>query len=1013
MTCPQTPGKLVGMKFYRFGLCSIAALMCTALYCPQPAYAQWETPTAGGKLVNEPGFQNKGQITIPARSAAHDGYSRMVLDWPSRVSYKLTEPEKGVIVLGFQRRAVVDTTDVRQAPETNIGHIEVISGLNKPLQIAISIPPDAKYKVYNIGYKVVLDVEDVPGQKRGVFKIVKAKPVPQTDEKEPEDVLPTPVQDAEPVNEPVAIETKPVMIDWTETRNFNAAVFTRYGQAYFVTDNVQGAFAPRVAGDNAAIAKITEIPAEEGGKVYRLSLPQSKVSSISASSEKLGWTFTINPAEPPQPRSAGVRLTRNDKAQQAVEIAMPATGKMVKFSDPDTGEDFTVLPAANSMTALQSELSTPDFELVPSSAGVVVRPLNDGLSIEATPQLVSLSLPNGGMNYGDRLALAEPETTAPQQPAVQKSDQKRLLYFTRWLAGLPEHYAEGRQMLEQRLSKAKPEDKATGMLDLSRFELAHGYGPESLGYLELALEAAPALNRSVEYRALRGVGLALMGDGDNAIVDLRDPALNEFPEMGLWRAYALAQQYAWDDAYKAIPMDTSALSDYPMRIQTPLILSLAEVLLRKKDTARAERMLNILENNPKKPDTHQKAAIAYLRGEAERVKNQPLKAIEMWNQSAKSKDQLYRVKSILAQTVLQMHQRAIKPEEAIEKLERLRFAWRGDGLETQIAQVLGRLYMNNQQWDEAFELMRGAAGVAEGTEEGDAITASMTQSFSQLYTNPPKELKPLAAVSLYDRFPELVPPGEEGKAVMRGVADYLLRMDLLERAGGIYKKLLAQDKNNVEIMHDGLQLTAIQLLAREPEDALKTLQGEPILSTKGTADQERQRRLLAAKAFADLKRYDDAIGILEKLSADKDSLALIADTAWAAEKWELAARALNVLLKRSNPDMENLSDEQTSMMFNQAVALKLANNSKGLANLRTQYLTAIKDKNKRTQFEVLTRPSQEVTLADRQTLLDMTQEVDMFQSFLTQPTAVPAAAPAAAPAAPAPAAKAEEKPKEE
>lgn len=985
----------------------MAALMCSALYSPG-AHAQWEGPTVGGKFTNDPGYYNEGMMTIPARAAAHPNYSRLVLDWPSDVAYELKKPKDGVIVLSFKRRVLVDISDVRLAPETNFGYVEVISGLKDRLEIAISIPPKADYKAYKMGYKVVIDVNDVPGEKRGVFEVVPYKsagtaaPVKKEGKAVPAalsaDALTPPVLEA---SVPASSPATPVAVDWTQTQSFNTAMFTRYGYAYFVTDNVAGELPPSVTAGGKPFPT-TAIKAE-GGRAYRITLPEKTDHPvINARSERLGWSFIINSDTPPSARPAHIRLGKDSSGKQAVDIDMPRTSGTVRFSDPDTGETYTAMPSATSASLMDSVMSTPDFEILPSSSGLVARILNDRIAIKQDADIIQFSLP-GGMQYGARLNVAEPERhAAPAADSTTVSNQKRLLYFSRWLAGLPDQYTEGRQILEKRLSNALPDDKPAATLDLARYELAHGYGAEALGYLEIAQDLAPALNRSAEYRALRGVGFALMGDGENAMLDLRDPALSDFPEIGMWRAYALAQQFDWDNAAKAIPQDTSALNDYPRRIQTPLILSISEVLLRAKNPQRAEGMLSLLDSGGKKPSKHEEAAISYLRGEAQRLRNQPVKAIELWNVAAKSNDQLYRVKAILAQTVLQMQQRAIKPDEAIERLEKLRFAWRGDGLETQIAQILGRLYMNNQKWDEAFELMRSAAGVAAGTQEGDAITASMTQSFSQLFTNPPKELKPLAAVSLYDRFPELVPPGEEGKAVMRGVADYLLQMDLLERAAGVYMKLLPDDKNGQEILHDGLQLTAIHLLAREPEKALETLQEAPVSTAKGTTDQERHRRLLAAKAFADLKRYDDAIKILEKVSAKEDSLSLIADTAWAAEKWDLAGRALNVLLTRSNPDMENLTDEQIALVFNQTVAFKLANDANAIANLRTKYLSAIKDKNKRTQFEVLTRPAQEITLADRQTLLNMAQEVDLFKSFLTQGNANPAetAVPTATPAKP-------------
>lgn len=72
-----------------------------------------------------------------------------------------------------------------------------------------------------------------------------------------------------------------------------------------------------------------------------------------------------------------------------------------------------------------------------------------------------------------------------------------------------------------------------------------------------------------------------------------------------------------------------------------------------------------------------KYALNYLMGEAARQKGDAAKAIELWQPQIKGKDYLYRAKAGLSLTRLELDQKKIKPAEAIDRLEALRYSWRG------------------------------------------------------------------------------------------------------------------------------------------------------------------------------------------------------------------------------------------------------------------------------------------------------------------------------------------------
>lgn len=968
-----------------------------------PADAQFQTPNRGGKLKTESGFYTDALVTIPVRGAGHENYSRLVFEWPEKVAYELKEVQKGVLDFIFQRRALVDMGDVRAAPETNFGKVEVLSGLREHLHVRVTIPETAQYRAYPLGYKIVLDVDDVPGQKRGEGLPVNA---------EPAHAIPNAAEGAAPPAAP-ATEQQPLpttSFGWTATRVFPLAAFIRNDALYLVTDKDASdvTFAPQLKIGSIPADRIEKLPSDKG-QVYRVryGAPGSPIPDIAVTGGGLAWTITLNPAQKPDAKPATLDIVKQE-GQPALVANLPDANSTLTFTDPRSGETFTAV-----MTGKASPFSrnwrNGDAELIGGGTGFGIVPHNDRLSVKIDSGKVTIAAPNGldvaddalpPPNEEDEQAIVAAPKMSPEAPSLSR----RMFYFDRWLVGLPVKYFEARQELETKLSEAPEENKPEILLSLARFNLAYGFAPEALGYTDLAALMVPQLEQDAEFRALRGASLSLIGDGEAALRDLNDTALDSIPEIGVWRAFAATKYYDWQGAFQYMPTDLTVLSYYPQRIRSEITIALAETLLRASKPQDAEALLNsMVAGKTETLSNHEQAALDYLRGEAKRAQGQPIKAIEYWNKAETSNDQLYRVKATLAKTVLQMQERAVKPQEAIERLERLRFAWRGDGLETQIAQILGRLYLTNQKWDDAFTMMRDAAGFASGSAEGNAITAAMTQAFAQLFTNPPADIKPMEAIAIYDRFPELVPAGEEGKAVQRGLAQYLLQVDLLNRAGDIYEALIPYDKNGIETLNDGLQLVAVRLLAREPKEALAALDMPQIVAAKGTPEQMRQKSLLRARALSDLKRTDDALALLAGLSVANDTLSLITDTAWRAQRWDLAAQSLSMLLERTNLAADTLDERQTNLIVSQAVSLRLAGKEKELATLRARFLRRLADPVRQKQFDAISRPDQEVTLSDRETLLSMANEVDLFESFLnTAATATPAApvsAPAAAPAA--------------
>ena len=291
--------------------------------------------------------------------------------------------------------------------------------------------------------------------------------------------------------------------------------------------------------------------------------------------------------------------------------------------------------------------------------------------------------------------------------------------------------------------------------------------------------------------------------------------------------------------------------------------------------------------------------------------------------------------------------------------------------------------------------MRESAIVAAGTSLGDRITSEMEDLFTGLYMQDSVEdLSPLDAVTLYDQFSELIPTDEIGDKIVERLADRLTQVDLLGRASDLLAYQLNHRLSGLEAYNVGVKLAAIYLLDSNAPDALKTLDKtqklyDALPTDMQTKDKVEDMTLLRARALSRNGRPDQAISLLESLNDDPVTNRLRADIAWTAGYWDDAASALGDVIIDQNISLTRpLNEENTTLILHRAISLSLAGYRIALANMREKYTDAMVQTNKARIFEVITRPRQSASLADRDTLLGIVSEVDLFSDFLESYRAV-------------------------
>lgn len=235
-------------------------------------------------------------------------------------------------------------------------------------------------------------------------------------------------------------------------------------------------------------------------------------------------------------------------------------------------------------------------------------------------------------------------------------------------------------------------------------------------------------------------------------------------------------------------------------------------------------------------------------------------------------------------------------------------------------------------------------------------------------------MAPLAALSLYDEFRELTPPGLIGDRILEALADRLVEIDLLGRAGDLLDEQVAERLTGVEKSRVAARLALIRLLDGQPAEALAALDASVLDQMPEGLRRERAR--LRAKAFVDLGQDETALDLLASDdSAEADRLRV--EIARAAGRWgEVAAILMDRLPETGLP----LDESGAGQVLNAAVAQVLAGQRAELQRLARSYGTAMAVTAHAEAFRLLAGDGAERALA---TISAQLGQVEQAQAFMT------------------------------
>jgi hypothetical protein len=712
------------------------------------------------------------------------------------------------------------------------------------------------------------------------------------------------------------------------------------------------------------------IPAD-GGFAFRFAMPRGHHPVVLR--EENAWRVSLAEASAPPAHPLRVHRTTEDGFSPRLFIATAAAHGVVTVRDPLIGDRLVVVPVREGSTGLAQARHFPQLRLLSAAQGVVVEPLSDAVDVQIAETGIDI-------RAGDSLWVSDLPNRDPTMLATGSAGDQ-LFDVASW-ASQPGAFNQRRQDLTRRVALSDEESRHAARLDLARFFVAHGFGPEAIGELDLITAESPEVARRLDFIALRGAARILAGQAEAGRQDLQRGWLAESREAALWRAVAAADLAEWNRAAEEFARAEAQLYAYPQPLRDQLLLRAAETWVETGARRQATEALGrVAESGDGRREFG--PALAYLRGRLALQREDARAATIELARAADSDDRLYHRLGEMALIRHERQQGDLPRDEEIARLEALRFAWRGDRLEFEALTELADAYWRGDRFREALETWQDVTRLFPHNPEAAAIAEALSDRLISLFDGPDADdITPLSAVALFRDYEHLIPTEAERDRLTAILAERLVEMDLLSDAGDLLQGLVENRLSGAEKARMGARLAGIRLLDDRPDAAIAALD-ESAVAGLDDPELREERRLLRARALSELDDAGAALVLLEPAESDLAEAARL-DIAWRANDWPTAARLLAERRAPPPADGAAIAPEQAEIVVNSAIAMALSGDREGLDALVADYGPAMRESAQASTFALVTRPSIGIgPLADLASIREQMAEVDLFEQFLT------------------------------
>lgn len=709
----------------------------------------------------------------------------------------------------------------------------------------------------------------------------------------------------------------------------------------------------------------------ENGPFKAVRLLLSSVQLASAAVDDNSWVISIGNSviRASEPLTVSRKLGEHGFY---LNVPLTSVAGEVVFQDPSVGDNIHVLVADAPSRGLVRKQdfvmltilpSTHALAFVPVDSSIWTRIGEEGVAIESSKQL-NLSAVKGLRASASGKATTDEWYDFPLE--ITAND----------IAPAAE-FAERERGLVNDIVNAPDDLRAERYVDLAKFYVANGFGPEGLAALGRALLEQPLLGNKRLYVLTKAVAELELGRYEDTLKTLSGEAYAKDQDAAIWRTIAARGNGDWPLALSSAALGRNKLAAYSEETQQDFFLAAAEAALNLKDLNSAKNYLTslILRN----ASEYYRGRYEILQGKLAVEEGRLEDARFFFDRARKIDDIRIEAAARLSLIMLDHDTGAVDNKTTIEEFERFVAIWRNDDLELLALRALSQALIEEKEYRRAFQTVQTATISNNDSPITRALQDDMKGVFVDLFQEGKADsLPPIEALSLFYDFRHLSPIGRVGDEIVRYLSRRLIDLDLLPQAAELLTHQVEKRLRGVARARVAADLAVVELLDHKPHRALTTLHKSRVAGLPIALD--RQRRLVEAYALSEVGKHDIALELLDRLDGE-DVERLRANINWDARRWAVAGELLEKTHSGRWADIEPLDSHVRLDILRAAIAYSLAKDDFALNRLVQKFGQKMSESSDSAVFQVLTQPLDEQNF-DRDVAVDSILNIGTVDSFL-------------------------------
>lgn len=709
-----------------------------------------------------------------------------------------------------------------------------------------------------------------------------------------------------------------------DTRNVGAAIFQRGQDLWIVFDKRVDFYIPKT-GFIEEWNQINDVK----NTIVKVSLKAGLFANTKK--RKNNWVVELSPKK---------SLTKNHLTPLSVNeglVNIKSVGdvkNIVSVRDFNVGDVLKIIPVKNPGFGISKEQTKLDYKILDSNQGVAISLISDDVKIDYNPSNQTVDISSLYIESGVENSIDSANNTSNKSLLPFDDDP---IYQSNFMVDKKELFDE------LTATKTNPE-VAEKFIDFAKFYFSHSMYQEALSMIYQAENYALGMTKTPEVQILKAVSLSLIDrelDARAVYTDLKQSYAfsSSAGEIDLWDKY---NEVSLENniSGKIGVIDNKLVESYPDEIYWKLVFAELDLLVRKADTKSID---SILKSIRKSDDVsihnhikYYKARYFYLLDQTNLAENL---LEEVKNNAQNGKEYLMADLQLIK---IIYEQKRLNWISAVQKLNSLRFVWRGDKHEMQLLMAMGLAYQQNNDIINAIRTYKYIVD-AFGSDSQNSffITSQIVELYRRIFlSDEMEELDDFSVVALFYEFKDYTPIGVDGDRVVLGIARRMLNLDLLEMAQAILEHQVMYRLRGIDRMVTANHLALVLLMDKKPVKALRILNDT---DNENFGYVEHQKRtLLKAKALIDLEKYKEALSYLGD-SGGEDSYMLKSEILFRSNRWSDFINNVSPQILRKVKDGDLIYGIDGQLALRLAISYSMLNRSEELQYLHENLITENKE----------------------------------------------------------------------